>query len=144
MDLSHLDKKYFIDPFKYNCPFCKRNHVSYFLEAAGHFNWSENKICYVYLVQCASCEKSSLHFSFEKFIKEGSFNKIYFANDIDIDSKLFFSQPSSSFVLDNRIPKKIRDLIFESEKCRQANFLVGSSACIRKAIYELLEHEKKS
>jgi len=31
MDLSHLDKKYFIDPHIYNCPFCKRNNVSYSL-----------------------------------------------------------------------------------------------------------------
>ncbi|PIR96541.1 MAG: hypothetical protein COT92_00495 [Candidatus Doudnabacteria bacterium CG10_big_fil_rev_8_21_14_0_10_42_18] len=82
MDLSHLDQKYFIDPHKYNCPFCKRNHVSYSLNQA------------------------------------------------------------TDFALDERIPREIRELIFEDEKSQQANLLVGASACLRKAIYELLVYEK--
>jgi hypothetical protein len=28
-DLSDYDDKYFIDANVYNCPFCKRRHVSY-------------------------------------------------------------------------------------------------------------------
>ena len=144
MDLSHLDKKYFIDPYKYNCPFCKRNHVSYELISTDDFDWGENKKCYVYFIRCNSCEKESIHFSFEEirvyYEYSGYQNK--FQDDLDIDEKLFFSQPSSFFVLDNRIPKKIRELVFEAEGCRQANFLVGASACARKAIYELLDHEK--
>ena len=144
MDLSHLDKKYFIDPYKYNCPFCKRNHVSYELIRTDDFDWGENKKCYVYFIRCNSCEKESIHFSFEEirvyYEYSGYQNK--FQDDLDIDEKLFFSQPSSFFVLDNRIPKKIRELVFEAEGCRQANFLVGASACARKAIYELLDHEK--
>ncbi|MGB8816136.1 MAG: hypothetical protein WCC74_02825 [Minisyncoccia bacterium] len=66
----------------------------------------------------------------------------YFKEGIDIDKSLFYSQPSSFFTLDDRLPKDIRDLIFEAEKSRQANLLTGASACLRKAIYELLEHEK--
>ena len=62
--------------------------------------------------------------------------------DTDIDGQLFFSQPSSYFVLDSRIPEKIRELIYEAENSRKSNFLVGASACLRKAVYELLEHEK--
>ncbi len=156
MDLSHLDKKYFIDPYKYNCPFCKRNHVSYKLVRTDDFNWGENKKCYVYFVKCNSCKKKSLHLSFSD-IREYIFDTLAipvaytrkrelqptdrFKSNIDIDSKLFFSRPSSFFVLDKRIPKKIRKLVFEADGCRQANFLVGASACARKAIYELLDHE---
>ena len=139
-----MDKKYFIDPHKYNCPFCKRNHVSYELISTDDFDWGENKKCYVYFIRCNSCEKESIHFSFEEirvyYEYSGYQNK--FQDDLDIDEKLFFSQPSSFFVLDSRIPKKIRELVFEAEGCRQANFLVGASACARKAIYELLDHEK--
>ena len=65
-----------------------------------------------------------------------------FDDDIDIDAKLFFSQPTSDFVIDNRIPAKVRELICEAENSRKSNYLVGASACIRKAIYELLECEQ--
>jgi hypothetical protein len=61
---------------------------------------------------------------------------------LDIDATLFFSQPTSYFVLDSRIPEKVRELIYEAENSRKSNYLVGASACLRKAIYELLEHEK--
>jgi hypothetical protein len=149
MDLSHLDKKYFIDPYKYNCPFCKRNHVSYELIRTDDFDWGEKKKCYVYFIKCNSCGRESVHFSFEdirhrRVISSVPYRDVpesIFKEGVDIDSKLFFSQPSSFFVLDSRIPKKIRELVFEAEGCRQANFLVGASACARKAIYELLDHE---
>jgi len=65
-----------------------------------------------------------------------------FADDIDIDANLFFSQPTSYFVLDNRIPESVRELVYEAENSRKSNYLVGASACLRKAIYELLEYEK--
>ncbi|MBI3251520.1 MAG: hypothetical protein HYZ62_01260 [Candidatus Andersenbacteria bacterium] len=65
-----------------------------------------------------------------------------FRQNIDIDASLFFSQPTSYFVLDNRIPEKVRELIYEAENSRKSNFLVGASACLRKAVYELLEYEK--
>lgn len=144
MDLSHLDKKYFIDPHKHNCPFCKRNHVVYSLEYTRIFDWGENKKCYVYFVSCGSCAKKSLHLSFNELRKYEGYpssptNKFM---DTDIDGQLFFSQPSSYFVLDNRIPEKVRELIYEAENSRKSNFLVGASACLRKAVYELLEHEK--
>lgn len=143
MDLSHLDQKYFIDPYIYNCPFCKRNHVSYELEQKDNFDWTDNKKCYFYIVKCNSCQKKSLHLSYNDLLDtEYHPDQIFFKQKIDLDSKIFFSQPSSFFALDNRIPRKIRELIFEAEKSRQANLLVGASACLRKAIYELLVHEK--
>lgn len=144
MDLSPLDQKYFIDPHKYNCPFCKRNHVSYSLSQTTDFDWSEKKKCYAYIVSCNSCSKESLHFSYEDIRERDQYGspRGRFREKIDIDSKMFFSQPSSFFALDERIPREIRELIFEAEKSRQANLLVGASACLRKAIYELLVYEK--
>ena len=144
MDLSALDKKYFIDEYKYNCPFCMRNNVVYTLSNTIDFDWSEHKKCYAYKVTCSSCEEDSLHFSYEDIrlaFTDGS-HANRFKSGINIDSKMFFSQPSSFFSLDNNIPNKIRELVFEAEKARQANLLVGASACIRKAIYELLVYEK--
>lgn len=144
MDLSHLDQKYFIDPHKYNCPFCKRNHVSYDLINTEHFDWTDTKKCAVHFVRCNSCQKVSLHFTFNEIRAKDQYgrNTSDFAKDTDIDGSLFFSQPSSFFALDERIPREIRELIFEAEKSRQANLLVGASACLRKTIYELLVYEK--
>lgn len=149
MDLSHLDKKYFIDAHKYNCPFCKRNHVTYELVDHFSFNWGEKKICHGYLIKCNSdgCAKTSMHLSFKELREwylQSSVQRYHdrFAENADIDKFLFFSQPTSYFVLDNRIPEKVRELIYEAENSRKSNFLVGASACLRKAVYELLEYEK--
>lgn len=62
----------------------------------------------------------------------------------DIDAKVFYSVPTSFFVLDNRIPGVIRELITEAEGCLKMNYFTGASACTRKAIYELLEIEQPS
>lgn len=144
-----MDKKYFIDAHIYNCPFCKRNHVSYSLIDDFAFHWGENKICHGYIVRCNSegCEKTSMHLSFqelrESYVQYNQVNyRDRFMNGMDIDAALFFSQPTSYFILDNRIPEKVRELIYEAENSRKSNYLVGASACLRKAVYELLEHEK--
>lgn len=151
MDLSYLDKKYFIDPHIFNCPFCRRNNVSYKIHDHFTFDWDNNKKCYCYLIQCQSigCDKISLHWSWKEIRQFLITNKMdksgyyanQFSNKIDIDNYLFFSQPSSFFTIDNRIDSKIRDLIWEAEQSRRANLLVGASACLRKAIYELLKKE---
>jgi hypothetical protein len=139
-DMSYLDKKYFIDSHVYNCPFCNRNNVPYSIISRLSFNWSKNKICYLYLVKCSSCEYVSLHLSFEEIKSE--LNWSHFNEYIDIDSKIFYSVPTSFFVLDSRIAKIIRELISEAEGCLKMNFLTGASACMRKSIYELLIIEK--
>jgi hypothetical protein len=69
-------------------------------------------------------------------------NSRRFGTNIDIDSNIFYSVPTSFFVLDSRIPQILRDLITEAEGCLKMNFLTGASACTRKAIYELTIHEK--
>ena len=150
MDLSRLDKKYFIDPHIYNCPFCKRNNVSYSMINNFAFHWGETKICRGYIIKCGSegCGKTSMHLSFQelrKFYVDYAKRREYsnkFADGVDIDAALFFSQPTSYFVLDSRIPEKVRKLIYEAENSHKSNYLVGASACLRKAIYELLGHEK--
>jgi hypothetical protein len=67
-----------------------------------------------------------------------------FEGDVEIDSNLFYSVPTSFFVLDDRIPRILRELITEAEGCLKMNFLTGASACMRKSIYELLILEKCS
>jgi len=143
-DQSELDKKYFIDDTVYNCAFCKRRNVKYTLENHFQFNWSKEKDCHVYLVKCSSCEKISMHLSYEDIIdkKRKIEWKNVFLKNIDIDAKMFYSVPTSFFVTDSRIPSIIRELISEAEGCLKMNYLTGASACTRKAIYELLVCEK--
>ena len=145
-DMSYLDRKYFIDREVYNCPFCNRNNVKYKLLAKGGFNWTTEKKCFIYFVQCSSCSNQSMHLSYEDI---ATYHKSQmgpdfwkFNSDVDLDSLIFYSVPTSFFVIDSRIPKIIRELITEAEGCLKMNFMTGASACMRKAIYELLVLEK--
>jgi len=138
-DHSHLDEKYFIDHAIYNCPYCKRRRVRYSLHGYGAFDWAHDKQCFYYLVKCHDCEKTSFHLSFYNIKVHGSY---CFKHDIDIDAHLFYSVPTSFFVMDARIPAAIRELITEGEGALKMNFLTGASACARKAIYELTVLEK--
>lgn len=146
-DDSKLDKKYFIDEYVYNCPFCNRRNVNYSIVDEVIFDWSESKKCYCFKIECASCKKDSFHFSLERIdtvelISGYTFPKRFVLKRddksvIDLDESFFISIPSSFFVIDERIPKIIRELFFEAEGCLKNNFLTGASACIRKIIYEL-------
>ena len=40
-------------------------------------------------------------------------------------------------MLDERVPKVLRELLTEAEGCLKSNYLTGASACARKIIYEL-------
>ena len=143
-DQSALDNKYFIDKEVYNCPFCKRNNVVYAIVDSFDFRWSVGKVCYGYIARCSSCGQTSLHLSYSNILNTNT--AISFMNNrawrfkaiADIDSAIFYSQPTSFFVVDSRIPGILRDLITESEGCLKMNYLTGASACTRKAIYELL------
>ncbi len=118
------------------------------------FDWSKNKKCYIYVVICVSCNNESMHLSFEdlEIGFEVSKNnrsyyrfKYFYPNEIEslgIDGYFFYSVPTSFFVIDERIPRIIRELITEAEGCVKMNFLTGASACTRKAIYELTIREK--
>ncbi|MBI3129398.1 MAG: hypothetical protein HYZ11_17445 [Candidatus Tectomicrobia bacterium] len=64
-----------------------------------------------------------------------------FKDDIDagdvLDRAFFYSVPTSFFVLDERVPRILRELLTEAEGCLKSNFLTGASACARKIVYEL-------
>ena len=140
-DMSHLDSKYFIDPAIYNCPFCNRRHVSYSNLGLDIFDWSNTKKCAVWRVRCDSCSKISMHLTFES-LKDQTRGNPHFRSDVDLDQAFFYSVPTSFFVIDNRVPRILRELITEAEGCAKMNFLTGASACTRKAIYELLVFEQ--
>jgi len=137
-DESHLDAKNFVANDVYNCAFCKRRRVTF--TQAGHFQfeWTRDKPCHIWLLRCNSCQMTSLHLSFNDI----SNSEWKFQKGIDLDANIFYSVPTSVFVLDSRIPNILRDLIGEAEGCLKMNFLTGASACTRKAIYELTLHEK--
>lgn len=139
-DQSYIEKKYFINKYKYNCPFCNIRNVQYKLTSVSRFNWTNEKVGHIYLVKCSHCHKTSLHLSFEEI--DNWINQRYYFNVEDIDSHIFYSRPTSFFVIDKRIPKIIRELITEAESCLKMNLLTGASACMRKAIYEFLDKEK--
>ena len=146
MDDSYLDTKYFIDEHVFNCPFCNRNNVNYYLEWRQEFNWTKKKKCIVYFTICSSCKNKSMHLSHEVLNMHRSFstsgNTYYtFSNGNDLDSKFFYSVPTSFFSLDSRIPSELRELITEAEGCLKGNYLTGASACARKIIYELSAKE---
>lgn len=147
-DQSYLDARYFVDTNVYNCPFCNRRHVAYHIADVASFDWTDQKRCTAFIVQCESCDKKSMHLTF-KDIKyfhvrtsngtlQYSFNII---KDMDmgelLDSSFFYSVPTSFFVLDKRVPTILRELLTEAEGCVQSNFLTGASACARKIVYEL-------
>lgn len=140
---------YFVDSKKYNCPYCNTNKIPYRVIQTTRIDWSNSDKAYVYIVMCTDCYKVSLHLSKELLVKDNK-NVIgqppyadHF-NDklVDIDSKIFFSHPTSYFILDSRIPKILRKLISEAEGCLNGNYLTGASACVRKSIYEMTIIEK--
>lgn len=147
-DQSDLDKKYFVDGSRYNCPYCNRRHVVYDISGYRKFNWTDTKECWAIFVQCEFCQNVSLHLTFEDIVSQGTnaFGVIGYAFDRvvcnNIDSHIFYHQPTSFSVMDVNLAKVIRELITEAEGCLKMNFLTGASACTRKAIYELLVDEK--
>lgn len=166
-DQSHKDRKYFVDQYRYNCPYCNRNHVKYHIAGNFSFNWTQKKTCYGYLVKCEDCENKSFHLSFYQLATDydrkhfifpashevqkgtpGKYNwvqeviKDKAGNALDVDDAIFYKQPTSFFTIDTRIPKSIRLPLNEADNCRVNNFLTGGSACLRKAIYQLLENQK--
>jgi len=84
-----------------------------------------------------------MHLTYHNVLHEASVGgRPFFRDDIDLDSVIFYSVPTSFFVLDDRIQPIIRELISEAEGCLKMNFLTGASTCMRKAIYELIILEK--
>jgi len=155
---SELDRKYFIDHKRYNCPFCNSRSVVYSVEGREEFDWSDNRKVWIYRITCGGCGKTSLHLSDYKFSDHKYSYGVYHShfqnkpedqdgNDRDdydsnnLDDFFFYHQPTSFFTINALIPKLIRDLVSEADGCGKMNFLVGASGSLRKAIYELLKNQ---
>jgi hypothetical protein len=152
-DQSHLDQRYFVDEHIYNCPFCNRRHVSYSIVSYSRFDWTDSKECHVFFVRCRSCDKTSMHLTYENLAtRTGPYGwgqpcyQFSAPEGVDdgefLDRSFFYSVPTSFFVLDGRVPSELRALLTEAEGCLKSNFLTGASACARKIVYELAAREK--
>ena len=149
-DQSHLDDLFFVNEHVFNCPFCNRGNVSYSVSRPTEFQWSNAKNCYVYYAKCRSCKKTSMHLSYTSIpvrpsaglgrVESPCLFRFNLSDEDDhgreLDSYFFYSVPTSFFVLDQRIPVVLRELITEAEGCLKSNFLTGASACARKLVYE--------
>ena len=154
-DQSHLDKRYFIDASVYNCPFCNRRNVLYWVTECFQFDWNDEKKCRGFIVQCSSCDYESMHLTFadQEVLAcnnrhdalgrpiHGLYRFVINEDEVVLGDIMFHSVPTSFFVLDNRVPRVLRELLTEAEGCLKGNFLTGSSACARKMIYELAKLE---
>ena len=147
-DQSHLDQRYFVDSKIYNCPFCNRRHVAYSIVGHVEFDWTDEKRCQVFFVKCHSCDKKSMHLTFKLDMLKNSTNSWFhfgilldFDEGVILDDAMFYSVPTSFFVLDERVPRVLRNLLTEAEGCLKSNFLTGASACARKIVYELAQIE---
>ena len=139
---EYLDGRYFVDGQTYNCPFCKRRHVAFSVLSHQEMHWSQARSAHVFFVQCRSCTKISLHISRE-FIPYGTSKDGRRVFSVPCPDDFFFlSVPRSSFVLDSRITRNLRELLAEAEGCLQGGFLTGASACARKLVYEIAKKEE--
>src|SRR5688500_3995521 len=121
-DSSLLDRKYFLDDDKFNCPYCNRRSVVYSVHDFFSFDWSGSEPRYGYIIKCHGCDKKSLHLS--TFLWTNSSYR--FASeplnwieekDYDIDNLdylFFYHHPTSFFTLNQDIPRVIRDFISEA------------------------------
>lgn len=163
MNNSDLNNKYFIDDKAFNCPFCGLRNTEYTILAILEHDLSMTKKGKIIFVRCNRCKKISVHFApydISYTCNTGeigvysvgelySLQHISFHNsknddspfDVDLDSKIYHSIPSSFFTMDERIPKKMRQLVDEAQECKKANLKIGASACLRKLIYTLLSDQ---
>ena len=151
------DDKYFISDKQYNCPYCGTGAVRYRVVGEEDFDFSNELSVRCIRIQCQepNCEKVSLHmtkYDVSSFDSDGSLflpKKTVVNKDTgeeteenwdtdEIDELFFYNQPNSTFVIDTRIPKKIREALDEANTSHKMGLSIGSSAALRKAIFELL------
>jgi hypothetical protein len=135
-DDSSLDQKYFVDGSRYNCPYCNRRHVVYKINGTRSFDWTDKKKCFAYFVNCSSCEKMSMHLSFQDMAYYTQHSGFRWDSDYEknIDDHIFYSVPSSYHIIDEHIPRVLRELLDEAQGCLKSNVLTGASACVRKIV----------
>jgi hypothetical protein len=155
---SKKDSRYFISRTQYNCPYCLTSAVRFEVIDTFDFNWSDGETRRCILVQCQepNCENISLHMSKHNVTGyNGDLNlpwvkitnpetqkeeSVAWEKVHSIDEAFFYHHPNSSFVIDDRIPNKIKNLLDEASTCHKMGLLTGASACLRKAIFEILAH----
>lgn len=160
-DQSHKDTQYFLDNDTYNCPFCNRKNITYSIvdDGCGFYNPTNTKKTYYYTVECGdeACGKISFHLSrydLETY-QAGNYTRRFLSPQApnyrdashkmkSLDELFFYHDPSAYFNIDSRIPESIREPLHEADACRRNNFLTGASACLRKAIYKLLQQHNIS
>jgi len=98
---------------------------------------------YCVFYRCGSCQKRSMHLTFTLLQRNEKSYRYHWSDDNDnvdnkkLDQAIFYSVPTSFFVLDERVPRNLRELLTEAEGCLKSNYLTGASVCARKIIYEL-------
>lgn len=151
------DSKYFISRTQYNCPYCETGAVKYLVLGHEDFDWSNDSERRCIRIQCQEphCKKVSLHMTEHNVsyydhsrslslptrtvIDEETGTETEEGWEEDkIDELFFYHQPNSTFVIDPRIPKKIREALDEANTSHKMQLSIGSSAALRKAIFELL------
>lgn len=150
------DDKYFISRRQYNCPYCETGAVRYKVIDQKDFDWSNDTKVRCIMVRCQepNCQKVSLHmtkYSVSSYgdgvmslptrtvvDKETGTETEEDWEDEKIDELFFYHQPNSTFVIDDRIPKKIREALDQANTSHKMGLSIGSSAALRKAIFELL------
>lgn len=131
-----MKHKLFIDKYKINCPFCK-NEAKFDLTNFGIFNYSNTKSAYNYKFNCRTCDKKGVLITKSRLMNE--YKELLYHENIEDD--IIQIIPSIDISISNYVPKKLRDLIVESNKCLAINSVIGASACIRKCIYEFLKNQ---
>lgn len=157
------DDRYFISTTQYNCPFCETAAVHYKVIDVEFFNWSETKDARCLFVQCQqpACGKISLHMTHADIAMYETSGRMSLDNvcyktkiknsetgeeeeakkpwpEDKIDALFFYHHPNSDFIIDERIPPGIREALDEANTSHKMNLHTGASACLRKAIFELL------
>lgn len=151
------DDKYFINTRQYNCPYCETGAVRYKVVDYNDFDWSNESRRRCIRIQCQEpfCKKISLHMTKHKvsYWKHDMSLELPTKIVVDeitgteteedwekdkIDELFFYHQPNSTFVIDSRIPKKIREALDEANTAHKMGLSIGSSAALRMAIFELL------
>jgi hypothetical protein len=146
---------YFISETQYNCPFCSTAAVRYKVVGGINFDWSktEQRLCLFIKCQEPSCLKVSFHLTKYNIQYDGRGEMIlpYLTKkeeimgkeitvpwEYEIDDLFFYHHPNSDFVIDDRIPKKIREAFDEAASSHKMGHKIGSSAALRKTIFEIL------
>lgn len=160
-----MDNLVIIDTKRHNCSHCGTKSAKYenvkFVKLDEH---NEKSLCCMFL-KCAECGKISMHLiknlklskefiycmadSDEIFKEEIPLVHAPYGNSIEISvenikNNIIMSIPTPKFIVNNKIPTKLRHLLIEALNCIKENALVGASACIRKALYEFLLQENAS